>query len=369
LNDDVKAELKGLLLEVSQGSVDKAVKESEASLEAKFESKIADLKDTLMSIHRKSDQGQDEEYATFVANVVKAKGGDAKAKAALQEGTDSEGGYFVPDGFEARIIREAYQASVFAMRAQTIPMSERLIEIPKMGTAVSVVWTAEEVAATESEPTLGIVQLTAQRLDAYSQISNELLADSRVDVIDWLTKEFSEAIALELDNQCFNGTGSPCSGILTATAGYSVVMAAGETNFSAVTADDLSEMISKITTASAAGASFWLHRSVLHYLRTLKDSNNDYIWARPADSQPGTIWGYPYALSDKMVATSASAASTAFMAFGNPKNFLLGRRMGISVDISEHVYFLNFQSAFRVVSRWAPKMGLNTGFCRLVTGA
>lgn len=381
LSTKERTELQGLLAELVAGTMDKGKKEAQEALDAKLadqnqaiEARIKDMRELMLSMRPTTDEDRAEKYAAFVSNVIKAWRGDGKAvealapakeaaiKAAMQEGTDSEGAYLVPDGFEATIVKEAYQSATILPDCQSFPMSGHVLKMPAQLSGVAVNWSDEEQEATETNPSLGQVTLTAKRLDGYSKVSNELLADSALNVVDWLTKLYGEAIGLEVDNQILNGTGAPVSGLLSAACGYSTVMSTGNTSFSAVTADDFSLMESAIKSSTAAGGRYYLHRTVRHYVRTLKDDTGQYIYSQPGGQQSGELWGYPLKLSDNMPGKSDSAAGKAFGLFGNPKGFMVGRRQGMDMAMSEHVAFLNFQTVFRVGSRWGLAIGLAKAF-------
>jgi HK97 family phage major capsid protein len=239
--------------------------------------------------------------------------------------------------------------------------------IPTELTRVSVNWPSEAAAPTESNSTFGQVELTAKKLAGLTDgISRELLSDSAIDIVGLLTEQFMYAIGLELDNQVLNGTGSPCSGVLTAAAGNSVVMSGA--NFSSIGADDLSEMIYNLAEEDAAMAKFVYNRLVQHYIRTLKDDNNQYIWQKPGEGRTGTIWELPYFQSSKAPGTSAT--STAFVALGNWKKFFIGRRVGqMSLEMDPYSEFAKDLVRFKMVTRWGMAMARASAFCRLVTGS
>lgn len=326
-------------------------------------------------------QERRERYAKFVLDVIAAKRrnpdlgamavlADYSQKAALQEGTAAEGGYIVPEEFTAEILAFARLSSLALQYCRIWPMSSDTRRIPAEDGAVSVAWTAEETAATESEPTLTEVALSATKLDAFGIMSNELLQDSSVDVVSWLTELFGEAIGQELDNQVFNGTGSPCSGILTAACGYSVSFASTLVSWSSITADHLSQMIQKLPINRLPGSRFFLHRDLMHYVRTLKTTTDDYVFARPGAGVPGTIWEYPYSQSEKMPARSGAEAADVIAAFGNLRYFAMGRRLqNMTLDLDPYSKFKEYQTQFRIVNRWGMKIGLAGGFVRLLTAA
>jgi len=313
----------------------------------------------LISRVRLADRNKD-----WTPEIQKAYGDNA-----LQEGTATEGGYLVPDEFTDQVLAFA-RLNGFALNECTIwPMSSDVRRIPAENALVSVAWTAEEADLTESEPTFAEVVLTNKKLGGIGLMSNELMQDATVDIVSILTSQFGEAIGQELDNQVLNGTGSPCSGVLTAACGYSVVMASGATNFSAITGDYLSQMISRLAENKRVGARFILNKLILHYIRIDKASTaGTYQWGSLAAGDPSTIWGYPYTESEK--APSSSGVSTAFVSLGNFKNFAIGRRLqNMTLDLDPYSYFKSYRTQYRIVCRFGLQIGLANGFVRLLTAA
>lgn len=326
-----------------------------------------------------NDDQKSEEYAKFMIDFILAKKfGDFQAqadlkdfyaKAALNEsGTANQGSYLVPDEYLWDMVQLARSASFGLRDCSVVNMNSDTLYLPSETALPSVAWKAETVAATESEPTFGQVTLSAKRLTAYAIASNEVLADSAVDIVGILTEQFGYAIAQELDNQILNGTGDPLSGLLTAACGYSVVFATTSTNFSNIIADNYSDAIYRLSEGDLAGARFYINRIGLHYSRILKDSQNRPLFADLGGSVPGTLYGFPYTMSEKI--TNTSGVSTAMALFGNMKKFYIGRRLGaVGLDLDPYTKFLEYQTQFRIVSRWALAIGRSTAFCRIMTAA
>lgn len=323
-----------------------------------------------------TDPAKANDMAKFFILATKAlKGKDPSAfaelkaiqqKAAMQEDTNSEGGFLVPPEYEWDMIELARPGSFALNECRVVPMSRDILNLPRENAMISVAWTAEESAATQTEPTFEQVQLNARRLDGYGKVSNELLQDSAVDIVGILMNQFAFAIGQELDNQVLNGTGTPVSGILSAAVSNSVVMT-GLANFSSITFTNLSNMIAGLNSGYLAGAKFIVGRQGLHFVRTLKDSNNNPIFAQIAGPVPGQIYGFDYILSEKVTNTTGTA--TPFMGFGNPKNFIIGRRLGtMAIDLDPYSLFTTYQTQFRLVTRWGMAIGNPAAFNRLVTG-
>lgn len=324
-----------------------------------------------------SSDEKSEDFAKFMIAMVKSKRfNDVSAIADIkefyqktnqnQEDTDSEGGYLVPDEYSFDMIKLAREM-FFALRECTIvPMGTDSLKIPAELTLASVAWTNEEGDITAGEPTFSQLALTAKRLDGYARVTNELLQDSNIDIAGILAEQFSYAINEELDNQVLNGTGSPVSGVLTAKAGYSIVLSGDA--FSTVTGTNLSEAIQKIVGGYQAGAKWAIGTMGYHLVRSLKDSQNAFIFSPIGGQVSQTIWGFPIIVSSKI--TNTTGASTAFIVFGNFKKFYIGRRIGsMSLDVDPYGLFTTNATRFRMVTRWGLGVGIPNAFCRVLTSA
>lgn len=325
-----------------------------------------------------SDPEKMAEFSKFLIDVKGALCGDIQTQMKLQEarqkadnveGTDNLGGYLVPDEYQWDLIQLARESSFLLNNATVVPMGSDTLKLPKEASLVTVAWINENAAITASNPTFGQVNLEAKKLAGLTNpISNELLADSAIDIVDMLSNQFAYAIGQELDNQALNGTGDPVSGVLTANAGYSVVMATGLDNFSSITEVNLSEMITNLTDEDAANAKFIYHRQIQHYLRGLKDTAGNHIFQRPTEGRPGMIYEIPYHQSAK--APSSTAASTGFVSLGNWRYFYVGRRRGVmTLDVDPYTNFAKDTVRFRMVTRWAMAVADSNRFVRLVTAA
>ena len=282
---------------------------------------------------------------------------------------DSGNIFPIVDVVESEVLAFARERSIALQYARVVPMTAEKKTWPAESASSSVSWGN---TTAESEPTVADVELDAEELSAYAAVKNMTLADSPSDVVGWLLSNMSEAVALELDNVTFNGDGASsmasCSGILSAACGYSVTMT-GSWAFSNLDATRLSEMISKLSGIRKVGARFYMHGEILHFIRSLKDSQNRPIFVETFGNatMPSTIWGYPFSEVTNMPSTTAE--NTAFLSFGNLQYFLIGRRKGVGrLEVDPYGLFTTNRTRFKIYSRWALIIGLATGFCRLLTG-
>lgn len=328
-----------------------------------------------------------EKMAQFIKALYNKDAQSLAVFKAMSEGTGSAGGFTVPEEFAAEVNRVVEDFGLVAKLARKFPMSSDTLNVPRLSSSVSVYWPGENTAGTASQPVLAQVQLLTKTLVGITPMSNELLEDANISVVDLLVELFAEAIAGEIDSQGLTGTGSPFTGI-TGDAGVTVVTAStGDDTFTeAATPDYCRDLIANVKPWALQGAAFIMHRTNWAIIQKKKASSGGDYFASAANpilsgsgvagyptAMAGTLWGYPVYLSDKMPTTTA--VSTKFIIFGNLRHLYVGQRKEMSVLISEHAtvgsdnLFAANMSAVRVTTRVAIAVGLPTAFAVLRTAA
>ena len=127
---------------------------------------------------------------------------------ALSEGTNSAGGFTVPEVLSATLIDKLRAQSV-AIQAgcRTIPMSSDNLSIAKVAADPSPAFRNEAAAITETDPTFSIVQMEPKMLAMMTKVSVEVMADT-VNLQTELPNIIARAMAAEMDRVVFQGTGS-----------------------------------------------------------------------------------------------------------------------------------------------------------------
>lgn len=100
----------------------------------------------------------------------------------LQVGTDTEGGYLVPDEFERKLIEALEEENIFRQMATVIKTNSGDRKIPIVTSKGDAVWMDEEEQYTLSDDTFGQASLSAYKLGTAIKISEELLGDSVFDL-------------------------------------------------------------------------------------------------------------------------------------------------------------------------------------------
>lgn len=231
---------------------------------------------------------------------------------ALQVGTDSEGGYLVPDEFEHTLVQGLNENTIIRAHAHVITTSSGLHKIPVVASHGSASWIDEEGAYTESDEAFGQVQLDAHKVGTVIKVSEELLNDSAFDLEDYIASEFARRIG-DKEEEAFltgNGTAKP-TGILNATGGGQVGVTAASAT--AITADELIDLYFSLKAPYRKNAVWVLNDTTIKIIRKLKDKNDQYLW-QPAlrDGDVPTILGRPYFTSAFMPEAAAGAKTVIF---------------------------------------------------------
>ncbi|MCK5611657.1 phage major capsid protein [Candidatus Pacearchaeota archaeon] len=323
---------------------------------------------------------QAKQFVDFLINVTMDNTKELiPGSKAMNEGTDSAGGYLVPEEVQPVLVRLIEKYGLVRQLARKIPMNHQIMTMPSLTTGLTPYWPAEVASITESQPVFGQVSLTAKKMALLVPVSSELVADSNIAVANLIATLASEAIAKEEDAQGLTGTGSPMTGILSHGSVNTVTMGTGDVTYNTIDADDLMDMTSAVADAATDDAAFFMHRTVLDTIRKLRANQGggagtgDYIYDKPsAPTMPGTIWGYPVYTSDRMPGTAtvdSQEDNTPFVIFGSLKHLYFGDRMQLTVDNSGHHGFANDLVYYRFRERIAMTVAIPAAFAVLKTSS
>jgi len=293
-------------------------------------------------------------------------------------------GYLIPTELQKEILRIAageYGVARKEMRYLPFTGPGNTRQIPTLGTSVSVSWVNESAEKPSVQPLFGLVNQTLKKLAAIVPLTEELLEDSAINLTQLIATLFAEAISKAEDDAFFAGTGSPWTGILNNGSVNVVNMGTGE-GFSAMTADDLLDMIDKTPSGMLQGSKFYMNRTILSVIRKLKDTSNQYIYQNPGGGLPATVWNYPVVTCDAFPGITATAASKTFVLFGNlQKAAVLGDKQEMRVMLLDQATITDTDGqtvinlaqqdmiGIRVVERVGYVLALPTAVTVLKTGA
>jgi HK97 family phage major capsid protein len=134
---------------------------------------------------------------------------------ALGAATGSTGGYTVPNQLVNRVITLVSQYGLARQLSNVFPATSDTVWIPKGTTNTSATFVAENAEKQESDPAFTQVEVLIKKLVVLTKISDELIADSVINMIDYVVTNMARAIAQKEDETVFNGDGSASAGSIT----------------------------------------------------------------------------------------------------------------------------------------------------------
>ena len=312
-------------------------------------------KPTTVAITHRPNQQQDAEKTGRASNEYKAAFWKAmknktafEVQNALQVGTDSEGGYLVPDEFERTLIEALQEENIFRQLATIITTSSGDRKIPVVATKGTASWVDEEGAIPESDDAFGQVSIGAYKLATMIKVSEELISDSVFNLEQYIAKEFGRRIGSKEEEAFFigDGTGKP-TGIFNATGGAGVGITAASAT--ALTIDEIMDLFYSLKAPYRKNAVFLTNDATVKVIRKLKDGNGQYLW------QPSVTAGQPDTLLSRPLKTSAYvpsiAAAAKVMAFGDFGYYWVADRQGRSFQRLGELYAATGQVGFKATQR------------------
>jgi HK97 family phage major capsid protein len=278
----------------------------------------------------------------FVSQVKAISRGDkensmrVKANEALIEEQDNRGGYLVPKMVADAIVRIAASVGFVMSHTQKWDLKTDELQIPAYtGSFLTGEYLGVDTGGSVTALTFDQAKLIVKKWQLAFVVSNDLVADSPVQLADWLLALGGEALANMIDKQGVAGTSAPFIGILNdANVNvYTPANGVSKTTFASFDMDDASDVIATLEESLLDGACFVFERTVWAKIRIKKDTAGNYVVANAGapsialmqnysgfigGAKPvGEIMGYPVFTVRHLPANSATAVSTKYGIFGN----------------------------------------------------
>lgn len=311
------------------------------------------------------ESGAKDQYDQSFWNMMRGNV-SANVMNALKEGSDSDGGYLVPDEFENQLIQKLHQENVLRSISHVIQTSSGDHKIPVVASEGTASWLDEEAAYTESNSSFGQVTLGAHKLGTLIKVSDELLNDSAFDLTNYISTEFARRLG-DSEEEAFltgNGTGRP-TGILNDSNGAKDGVTADTAD--AITFDELIDLFYSLKEPYRKNAVFLMNDSTVKAVRKLKDQNGQYIW------QPSVQLGTPDMILNRPVFTSqympTLSAGNKIALFGDFSYYWIADRQGRTFKRLNELYAVNGQVGFLGSQRVDAKTILPEALTTLKMGA
>ncbi len=301
---------------------------------------------------------------SFVNDIKSLARGETPTslKKTMTEGIDTDGGFLVPEEFNAEVIRHATESAVVRPRARVLSMARDLLSMPVLDQSedqfagIELHWISEGDLKEDSNPTFTKLTLQVKELIGLVPVSDSLLADSAVNLANFLVSLFGEAIAYEEDKQFLtgNGMGKPL-GIIEGSC--NLVHRETEDH---ITYEDLKHMMTALPAWADSGAVWLTTKAGLEELLDIKsgvydgeaiDETKGFPLLLPgfnlANGVPPTVLGYSVILTDKLPALGTKGD----ICLANLGYYYIGDRGPLAVASSMHDRFRYNETTFRFVKR------------------
>lgn len=290
---------------------------------------------------------------------------------AMVEGQGSAGGYTTPVLYESAMFRVAAQQEIIIPEATVVPLGAREVQWPALNQysapssgqsaffgGMQVYRKGETKQRTEVDLSLKYVKLIAQDLTAYTEISRDYIQDSMVSVDGLVTEQMGRAIGWREDYESYNGNGiGQMLGIMNAPA----TLAVSRNTSSHIKYQDIFTMMTRLWNAESP---CWItHKYAISEIYQLQDGSgrfmfipNAYAGQGGAGAEAGggitfklagTLLGIPLFTSE----WAPQLGSEGDLALIDRKKFLVGRRSGLEIGLSEHFKFDTDEIAIRAKIR------------------
>jgi len=304
-------------------------------------------------------------FAEGIRELVKSKG--MVVPKVLEENSDPAGGYLVPEEFQATLVQYDTEPTIVWPRATIWPMTRDKLGMPKLAqradeddttnfdhfAGVAFTWTDEGGEKSSTEPSFEFIELIAHELSGYTEITDILLEDSVINLMNFLTNLFRRAYLWYTDRSFIRGTGARQPLGVVNDPAVTIVARAGAGAF---TYTDAINMVNQLPSVFDNGAVWFMNKRVLNSIRNERDTNNalllqQFYQAGPPGIGTGpimSILGYPVIPSD---GKTYALGTTGDVILGNWNWYYIGDRKRFTMDVSKHYKFRENKTAIRVCGR------------------
>ena len=280
----------------------------------------------------KQDSVEEAETRAF-ENYI--RGQIAETREGEQNVTMGNNGAVIPTTIANRIIKEVKDICPILARS-TMYNVKGTLKIPVWGKAnsthdITVGYQAEFTELTADSGKFTSVDLSGYLAGALSLIGKSVINNAQIDVVSFIVSEMASKIAIFIEGQLLNGTGSSAAQGITATTNTLTTAAA-----TAIKADELIDLQAKVKQAYQANACWIMNSSTFTAVKKLKDNNNRYLLQDDITGEfPYRLLGKPVFLSDNMDSIEASKKT---VVYGDLSALSVNFRQNIEIQLLQEKY-------------------------------
>lgn len=333
--DDAKAETRALTTEeqASFDDLEGKIKNIDATIKA--EERAAALHNTVKvekkvpGEHTKTKEevraqvaAEERAFADFI------RGNAAEIRTGEIQLTQGENGSIVPTSIANRIIKAVKDMVPYLTLADVINTNGKL-SIPVYGedstNYIDADYVDEGTALTDNVGKFTTVDLTGYVLGALALVSNKLVTNSDIDVVNFIVNEVARALAEKLEKEFTIGTDSKITGIVSATVGVTAASTV------AITYDELVSLKHSIKQQFRKNAKWIMHDDTYTAICKLKDSNGQPYFK----DDEYKILGCDVIPSDSMATMAAGAKA---IVFGDLTGYTIKGAKTVEVQVLREKY-------------------------------
>jgi HK97 family phage major capsid protein len=239
------------------------------------------------------DEGAAGERKSFMNYLRLGNQTPAEDLKALTVSNDPQAGYLAPAEMSTEFIRDLVEFSPVRSVASVRSTSSPSVKYPRRTGVTNAQWEGELEESEESEPSFGMLEVPVDKLATFTDISNELLADSGGQAEAEVRLAFAEDFGRKEAIAFLSGSGVKMPEGLLVNSEVPSIVNGHAANLSP---DKLIELLYSLPAAyrNAPGARWAMNGTTLAAIRKLKDGQNNFLW-QPAFTagQPETLLGKP----------------------------------------------------------------------------
>lgn len=281
----------------------------------------------------------------------------------MSETVDPSGGYFIPEDFKAIMIMFDATPTLVWSRGTVWPMTGEKMSMPRLMQNVDVndpnfdffagvtfEWTEEGGEKAETQPEFGLLELIVHELAGYTEVTNTLLDDSVINLLNYLTRIFRDAWYWITDKQFIQGSGGKRPLGIVNDPGVLVV---DREVADQVSVDDVINMEARLPSIFDDRGVWFITKKIRGMLRQQKSATTGDLLLRESfqmisEGYIMTLMGKPCVLAD---GKNPALGSVGDISYGDWSNYYIGFRQDFIMDSSRHYKFRNNRTSLRCAGR------------------
>ena len=308
------------------------------------------------------------EYRTAFQNYL-TTGNDLEIRA-MNEGTDSAGGYLPSTEFYATLVQQRFEANAMRQVATVMPLGTFKTDLAIESTFGTASYVAENASVGAStDPTFSNIIFKPYTLRYFTLVSNELIADApsrgagfSIETI--LANQIGRVVGAREETAFTLGTGSSQpKGIYTYTSGSgTTITSVTSASATTITAQNLMDVVYALPRQYRANAKWVMADTMFAKIRSLlqvgtagSPNGGNYApfgWSmgdgKLQDGEPDRLLGYP------VVCTSdgnAFSTGNVVACFGDFEYYRIGEREGMSIQTAREAFLGTNQTGYYCFAR------------------